>query len=100
MDTQNYWSEHHNNCGAIVRDCKALSVSEVAELYSISESTIRRHIDLNKFPMFKVMNRVRGFKCWVTVAIRNPKNIYYPKEENPAVKQDSSKLTSQVGSYG
>ena len=75
MGITNYWSEHHKNCGALVRDCKALSVSEVAELYAISQLTVRRKIKAGSFPMFKIMNRIRGFKCWITVAIRNPELI-------------------------
>jgi len=75
MDSPNYWSEHHKNCGALVRDCKALSVSEVAELYAISQLTVRRKIKAGSFPMFKIMNRIRGFKCWISVGIRNPELI-------------------------
>jgi hypothetical protein len=25
--------------------------------------------------MFKILNRVRGFSCWISVAIRNPELI-------------------------
>ena len=76
--------DHHKNCEFLVRECKALSIKEVVELYDISKSTVRRKYDEGIFPMFKVAGTVRGFRCWINVAIRNPQEIKRVfQKENP-----------------
>ena len=85
--------DHHKNCEFLVRECKALSIREVVELFDISKSTVRRKYDEVIFPMFKVAGTVRGFRCWINVAIRNPQEIIRVfQKENPVDSdpQDSS----------
>jgi hypothetical protein len=82
--------EHHPSCEYITRDCKALTVKEFAELYQIAEITVRKKYLNGKLPMYKVAGRVRGFKCWLGVSIRNPEVIKKIQKENPAISLDIS----------
>jgi len=69
------YDECHSNCKHIVRECKAMSIKDVAKHYGIAEITVRKKYLNGTFPMFKILNRVRGFSCWISVAIRNPELI-------------------------
>ncbi len=69
------YDECHSNCKHIVRECKAMSIKDVAKHYGIAEITVRKKYLNGTFPMFKILNRVRGFSCWISIAIRNPELI-------------------------
>ena len=90
--------DHHKNCEFLVRECKALSIREVVELFDISKSTVRRKYDEGIFPMFKVAGTVRGFRCWINVAIRNPQEIkrVILKENHQDYDPEDSSLSDET----
>jgi hypothetical protein len=67
--------ECHQNCEYITRNCKAMTINDVASTFGIHRNTVRRKYDEGSIPMFKVAGTIRGFKCWITVSIRNPEEI-------------------------
>ena len=88
-------TEHHNNCQHLVRNCKALSVKEVAEKYNLSTSTIRRKYKAGQFPvMYKLFGRVMAFECWTNVFVREQQR---KKASNKT--SSSSENLPQVISY-
>jgi hypothetical protein len=80
----NYF-EHHTNCKHLVRECRAVSIKEIAREFSLSKSTVRRHYDNGTLPLFKIANTVRGYRCWIGAVLRNPALM-----KNPAITLDSS----------
>ena len=77
--------DHHTNCKHLVRDCRAVSIKEIAREFSLSKSTVRRHYDNGTLPLFKIANTVRGYRCWIGAILRNPNLM-----KNPAGSQDFS----------
>ena len=67
--------ECHQNCEYITRNCKPMTINDVASTFGIHRNTVRRKYDEGSIPMFKVAGTIRGFKCWITVSIRNPEEI-------------------------
>ena len=67
--------ECHQNCEYITRNCKAMTINDVANTFGIHRNTVRRKYDEGSIPMFKGAGTIRGFKCWITVSIRNPEEI-------------------------
>ena len=70
--------DHHTNCEHLVRDCRAVSIKEIAREFSLSKSTVRRHYDNGTLPLFKIANTVRGYRCWVGAVLRNPNLMKNP----------------------
>ena len=50
------YDECHPNCKHIVRECKAMSIKDVAKHYGIAEITVRKKYLNGTFPMFKILN--------------------------------------------
>ena len=70
----------------------------MVELFDISKSTVRRKYDEGIFPMFKVAGTVRGFRCWINVAIRNPQEIkrVFLKENPQDYDPEDSSLSDET----
>ena len=84
--------DHHKNCKWLVNDCRAISIKELANEFTISKSTVRRHYDNGTLPLFKIANTIRGYKCWVGAVLRNPVLM-----KNPADQQDFSIPKTESG---
>jgi hypothetical protein len=85
IDSTLNFLEHHKNCKHLVRDCRAVSIKELANEFSLGISTVRRHYDNGTLPLFKIANTIRGYRCWVGAVLRNPALM-----KNPAGSQDFS----------